>query len=102
MPESLGTAPCALRGPASGDAPIADAAVYWRTRGNRAGASRMVAMDQVASSKIVIIGGMHEGAFILYTAYAGPLAPREPFDAGLTDEQKAESVAFWAQHALAE
>jgi len=39
---------------------------------------------------------------VLYTAYGGPVAPREPFDRSLDEEAKAESEKFWAEHALAE
>lgn len=37
---------------------------------------------------------------ILYTAFGGPLAPREPGDPDLPAEERAESEAFWAEHAL--
>ena len=36
----------------------------------------------------------------LYTCYGGPCAPREPGDTSLSDEERAESLAFWLQHAL--
>ena len=38
---------------------------------------------------------------ILYTVFGGPIAPKEPDDPTLTDEQRPESIAFWAEHALA-
>jgi hypothetical protein len=39
---------------------------------------------------------------ILYTAFGGPAAPREPGDPSLDGNEAglAESKAFWAEHAL--
>lgn len=45
--------------------------------------------------------GPSEGAIILYTAFGGPLAEREPFDPGLDDAAHETSKAFWRVHALA-
>jgi hypothetical protein len=38
---------------------------------------------------------------VLYTAFGGPMAPREPGDPSITDvDDLKESTLFWAQHAL--
>lgn len=52
---------------------------------------------------------MHEGALgpdeqdqlNCYTAFGGPLAPKEPGDPTLKPEERAKSEAFWREHALA-
>lgn len=101
MPAALGSVPCGLHGPATGGAPVSESEVYYRVRGNRPGPTRMVARPAVQSSKLTMIVGPHNGETILFTAYGGPLAPREPFDAGLTDDaSREESRRFWSEHAL--
>ena len=38
---------------------------------------------------------------MLFTAFGGPLAPREPGDPDMTDAKEiAESKKFWSEHAL--
>jgi hypothetical protein len=51
----------------------------------------------------VIAGPGDDGldGVVLYTAYGGKCAPREPGDTSLNDEQRLESQAFWSEHALA-
>jgi hypothetical protein len=39
---------------------------------------------------------------MLYTAFGGPLAPKEPGDPTLKDSEREESEKFWSQHALVE
>jgi hypothetical protein len=103
LPAHLGTAPCALRGPLVGDPPIPDAICYRARRGDRPGDSRMTSkLGSKPTRLVTVIAGPHDDQpCVLYTAYAGPQAPREPFDPGLDDAGRAESEAFWAQHALA-
>jgi hypothetical protein len=102
LPESLGTVPSGLYGPAAGDEPIPEVAVIYKRRGDRKGESRMIAAPARQQSWVTVIGGPDDsGALILYTAYGGPLAPREPFD--VLDEPaevREESETFWAEHAL--
>lgn len=110
LPASLGTVECGLYGPIMGDAPVAEEDVHYTVRGNRHPIqSRMVKLGARKVSALTVIGGPNHGCFtcgmgdcILYTTYGGPVAPREPGDAGLkTDAERAEAAAFWAVHALA-
>ena len=100
IPNNFESVPCGLIGPATGGDPVPETAVTYVTRGNRAGESRMVDAPPVMSRKVTVIMGPHEGETILYTAYGGPCAPREPWDASLTDEERVESEKFWSEHAL--
>lgn len=95
----VGKASCALYGPIMGDAPVTDA--FMQRRGDRAGESRMVRapLREVRQASIVV--GPHKGRTVVYTAFGGPVAPREPWDPSLDDSGRAESEAFWAEHALA-
>jgi hypothetical protein len=102
IPEGLADASTALYGAAAGDEPVPDDAVIMRVRGVRPGASRMIEKDPRPSRKLTVIMGPKDGQTILYTAHGGPLAPREPFDPSLDDKGREESIAFWAQHALAD
>jgi hypothetical protein len=121
LPGELPALSCALRGPVVGNPPVADAEVTMRSRNGRAWESRMltdlnkpfvrVALAQGVwgytadpTSRIVtVIGGPADGfPCVLYTAYGGPLAPREPGDLSLPESERAASEAFWAEHALAE
>lgn len=102
IPDDLPPVPCALFGPIMGDDPIPEAEVTYEKRGNRAGESRMWkhSLDRKVHKLSVIIGE-HEGQIILFTAFGGPVAPREPWDPSLSDKERAESEAFWKVHALA-
>ncbi len=115
LPPGYGDAPCALVGPAAGDAAVADADAYIARRGDRRWLSRCVARPELPRTRMItVIGGPHgDEPCVLYTVYGGPQAPREPGDlelelrsaaadrvAGLR-AKLAESIAFWAVHALA-
>lgn len=105
MPVYLPSLPCALIGPLTGDEIVTEDRVHYTRRGNRSGLSRMIFGPPVPSRNLsVIIGPDDNGEIILYTAYGGPVAPREPFDPGLTPgtPEHDASVEFWARHALAE
>lgn len=104
LPDELGTVPSALYGPAAGDPPVASVEVVHRPRAGRATPSRIVPGRPVRPSQLVtVIAGPSGGhACVLYTAHGGPLAPKEPDDPTLTDAERPESIAFWAEHALAE
>lgn len=75
----------------------------WERRGDRAWLSRVVDKPMRWTRKCTAVVGPHEGdAHVLYTAYGGPAAPREPGDPSLTDAtERAASEAFWSHHALA-
>jgi len=97
LPEALGTIPCGLYGPAMGDEPIEETRVHYAVRGERAGVSRMIAKGSRGSRMVTVISGPHDGQpCVLFTAFGGPQAAREPFE-----DDSEESRAFWAEHALA-
>jgi hypothetical protein len=99
--------PCALYGPAMGDEPIAIGApdTHYVKRSEDRPESRMVARPMRTSHLLTVIGhgeGGENSEPVIYTAYGGPVAPREPNDPTLeTDEEKREAHAFWRDHALA-
>lgn len=102
LPEELAPLPCGLHGPLVGDEPVPEAEVSYVTRGGRPGASRVCDRPTRMTRTMTVIGGPHEGKVILYTAFGGPPAPREPFDPGLDDAGRVASQAFWAEHALSQ
>lgn len=102
LPSELGTVPCGLFGPVMGDAPVPESEVSYETRGTRQYTSRLVKRDTRPTNKVTVIAGPHgESAVVLYTAFGGPLAPKEPGDTTLAPEKLEESRSFWAEHALA-
>lgn len=101
LPPELGEVPCGLYGPIMGDAPISEDEVYYTPRGERKYTSRMIRKPKRTSRVVTVIAGPDDGEpCVLYTAFGGPLAPREPNDPTLPEEKLAESQDFWAQHAL--
>lgn len=108
LPEELGKVPCGLYGPVMGDDPIGENEVKYIIRGNRKCATRVKADNVIGVvrhvNKLTVIAGPHEGdPCVLYTAYGGPAAPREPGDTTIpTWEGVQEARKFWAEHALVE
>lgn len=105
LPADLPALPCALHGPLTGGAPVPESDVTYVVRGTRPGASRMVARPTQDSRKLsMIVGPAGDHGVVLYTAFGGPVSPREPFDPGLAapgqEAALAESRAFWSEHAL--
>jgi hypothetical protein len=101
LPPRLGTVPCGLHGPVMGDDPVPEAEVTYAQRGERPGASRLCDRAPRDWHCVTLIAGPHGGdPCVLYTAFGGPLAPKEPTDPTLTDDERAASEAFWAEHAL--
>ena len=104
--------PCALYGPLMGDEPIDEDEVVYRERPGRQYDSRILKGKNVRlRDQITVIAGPSDyflGALgqphhmVLYTAYGGPAAAREPGDPTLSVRERDESSAFWSQHALAE
>jgi hypothetical protein len=92
--------PCALHGPAVGESPVGEAEATYETRGERAWPSRMCSRAPSRTTLVTVIGGPHEGECILYTAYPGPCAPREPGDPALSGAELEAAKVFWAHHAL--
>lgn len=87
-----------LYGPAAGDPQITEDQVFYQTRGDRPTPSRLINKPPRPTDLITIIVGMHEGRPTLFTAFGGPLAPREPGPNSPTD---CEEAVFWRDHALA-
>lgn len=100
LPADLPSLPCDLHGPATGSESVPEDEVHYAVRGTRKGASRLCTREPVLVRTMTVIGGVHEGACILFTAYGGPAAPREPWDETLNDAGREASKAFWAEHAL--
>ncbi len=100
LPDNLSSLPCNLHGPATGGAAVPEDEVHYAVRGDRKGPSRLCRREPVTVRTMTVIGGVHEGACILFTAYGGPCAPREPWDETLSPEGRAEAQSFWAEHAL--
>ena len=103
LPPHLGTVESGLYGPLVGDPQITEDVVTYQNRGNRKGPSRLIALPPRKQKWVTVIGGPSDsGEIILYTAYGGPLAPREPWDVEHDPKLHAESLGFWAEHALSE
>jgi len=100
--------PCSLRGPAVGLDPVPDNHVVMQTRPGRSYPSRVILPAympewhwDLPTNRLTVIAGPHEGLpCMLYTAFGGPLAPKEPGDPSLSNDERAASEAFWAFHAL--
>lgn len=94
-----------LYGPASGDAPVGEEEVLRRHRSPDRPLSRMVRRPSRPTRLLTVIGiaPMTGEEAVIYTAYGGPMASREPGDASLVlgSPEHQEAVAFWATHALA-
>lgn len=101
LPSDLPGLPLGIHGPIVGDPPVPEEEVTYEVRGTRAGPSRLCSRAPRTTQTITVIAGPNaEHACVLYTAYGGPAALREPWDPSLTPEEKAQSVAFWQEHAL--
>ncbi len=76
--------------------------VRMEVRPNRDGATPIVYGRSAADTSLVVIGICHDddGLETLFTAFYGQLAPKEPWDPHLKDEERAESERFWSTHAL--
>lgn len=70
-------------------------------RGSRTTPSRLaLGVSPSRTHKLTVVVGPHDGGPVVYTAYWGEPAPREPGDPSLDDAGRAEAEAFWAEHAL--
>lgn len=52
------------------------------------------------SRYLSVIAGPYQGVTALFTAYGGPIAPREPLDPNIPPSELVASVRFWKKHAL--
>lgn len=101
LPEALGTVLCGLHGPLMGDAPIGESEVVYERRGERQYDSRMCDRAPRVTRIVTIIAGPHDGEpCVLYTAFGGPLTPKEPNDPTLADKDREHAIKVWSQHAL--
>lgn len=105
LPEGLDAVDCGLYGPIMGDPPVAESDVVYAQRPPRTYESRMVARPMRKTRTLTVIAGPHasggvEYGCVLYTAFGGPLMPKEPGDATLTAENRDFSERLWAEHAL--
>lgn len=103
LPDHLAEVPCGIYGPSVGDEPVPESEVTYIVRGARKCASRVVDRPSRMTRTLTVIGGPTEndGPCVLYTAYGGPLAPREPGCPSLDSYEAIEEArAFWKQHAL--
>lgn len=96
LPGDLPPAQCALYGPAMGDPPIVhemalppyteSTNVVMRQRGVRPYLSRVITGARTRPCRYVtLIAGPHDGeSCVVYTAFGGPLAPKEPGELAAT------------------
>ena len=96
IPSDHPTLPCAL---IEG---VPEFDCFYRQRKGRSTWSRLCRRPPSWSSVVTVVGGPSgDEPCVLYTAYGGKLAPREPGDPGIkTSEEAAESFRFWWNHAL--
>ncbi len=71
-------------------------------RKNRDGETPIVFNRQAEPTTQIVVGVCtdDDGLETLFTAFYGQLAPKEPWDPRLKDEEREESEAFWRTHAL--
>lgn len=107
VPEELPTLECGLHGPRVDDAPVpaVDCRMVERSGRVTRGVtwpSRVCDRPTRQTRTMTIIAGPDDGEpMVLYTAFGGPRAPREPGDPDIRDEaEKAKSDTFWSKHAL--
>lgn len=101
LPVDIDPVQCHLHGPATDEAPVLDSDVTYEKRGNRTGRSRMCSRPPTMTRTLTVIAGpIGADRCVLYTAYGGPIAPREPWDPNLPADKVDESRSFWAEHAL--
>ena len=95
--------PSSLYGPLAGDKPVSESDVTYGVRGDRGYESRLIDKPSRQVNQLTVIAGPDgEGhSCVLYTAYGGPCAPKEPLTPGITPEELVESKEFWEEHALA-
>lgn len=103
LPAELESLFCGLVGPSTGYPAVSDEndSVTYLVRKGRKWASRMIDQQPHTTRTLTYIVGQYNGEEVLFTAYGGPLAPREPGDTSLsTMEEITHSRNFWAEHAL--
>lgn len=103
LPPPLPPVLCGLIGPATGFGKVPEAFVRYEARPGRRNVSRVIAHALCPSREVTVIVGEYQGdPRVLFTVFGGPQSPKEPTDPYLTEEERAESEAFWSEHALAD
>lgn len=76
--------------------------VKMARRKNRDGLTPIVFGREAAPTTQIVVGICtdDDGLETLFTAFYGQLAPKEPWDPRLKDEEREESEKFWSTHAL--
>lgn len=76
--------------------------VRLEQRPNRKGLTPVVYNREAEDTSLINIGVCvdDDGLWTLFTAFYGVLAPKEPWDERLTENEREESEAFWSTHAL--
>lgn len=101
LPDDLPDLDCGIYGPNVGDPPVQEHEVWYACRVGRRNVSRLVDRPSRPTRTLtVIFGHYRDEGCILFTAFGGPLAPKETTDPSLTEEERAASVEFWSRHAL--
>jgi hypothetical protein len=112
IPDTAGPVICGLYGPVMGDEPIDNEDVAMIRRGNRPYKDRTVCRPFRLSNIVQVIGikatrqymsnarAVAEVHYNLFTVFGGPLAPKNPNDLSLTNDEIEEARSFWAVHAL--
>lgn len=102
LPAQFSEIDCALHGPVVGDNPIEESEVFYQMRKGRGNYSRLCKRAPRKTRTVTVIAGPNEGdPCVLYTAFGGPLAPKETGDVTIKSESEREaSEKFWAEHAL--
>lgn len=93
---------CGLHGPIMRDAPIPHWECWHDFRPGRGIRSRLCARRPRMVRTLTVVAGPYKGEpCVLFTAYGGPVAPREVEDEMIeTEAEREKSREFWAQHAL--
>lgn len=102
LPAELGEVECNLHGPVVAEPAVLENEAIYMRRGDRRWVSRMCARKPVKTRWVTVIAGPGgDESCVLYTAYGGPKAPREPGDPDLKDATEFRKAQdFWAVHAL--
>ena len=83
---------------------VPDSECFREVRGDRAYSSRLCNRAPRMVREVTIIAGPHsedaDAGMVVYTMFGGPLAPKEPGDTCLSDEERPAAEAFWADAAL--
>jgi hypothetical protein len=105
LPLDLSPLESGLYGPLAGDEPVKESEASYAVRGTRKGLTRFVARPMRETRRVtVVVGPYGDHSSVLFTAYGGEAAPREPFDVDESRDPEGyrEAGIFWGQHALSE